>query len=152
MTGIAMERGPALWSSPFRLGRAIRALRSRVGKIAKSNRYDARIERTTVAPGSIVRVFDVDTLREVTTAIALGPHGQTPGRGTADAPMSAALLGAREGETRAWDGPSGPKRVQVVAIVGHEPESPRAAKVSQRALHRPAAADAPSGPALERAA
>jgi hypothetical protein len=72
--------------------------------------------------GSIVRVFDVDALREATLVLApAGWSGTTPGMVAVDSALGAALVGGRVGETRRWGGPSESNRLQIVSIAGRMP-------------------------------
>jgi hypothetical protein len=108
-----MISSPAVTTRPSGLRRALGALRERF----------ARPPRDVVEVGAVVRVFAVDALRETTLVLAPAGSEATPGMVPADSPLGAALHGGRVGETLRWDTPSGPKRLQVVNIVGHMPES-----------------------------
>ena len=114
MTGVATMLSVTRRSRRFGLDRVAQSLRDGFAKVALHERGDARRDRT-VAVGSVVRVFDVDSLREETIVVA-------PGQVAADASMGVALIGAREGETREWESPSGPRRLRIAAIVGRVPE------------------------------
>ena len=122
MTDRAMVLDPVVHSRPFRLGRAVEALRERIGRLTRASRRSAGVVRDIVGMGSIVRVFDVDALREATLVVApAGWSGTTPGVVAADSALGAALVGGRVGETRRWGAPSESKRVQIVSIAGHMP-------------------------------
>lgn len=86
--------------------------------------------------GSIVRVFAVDALREITLILApAGVSGTTPGMVPENSPLAIALMGGRVGETRRWDSPTGPRRLQIVRIVGRLSESAWTRSTSR--LHTP---------------
>jgi hypothetical protein len=122
MTARAMVLDPVVHSRPFRLGRAVEALRERIGRLTRASGRSAGVVRDVVAMGSIVRVFDVDALREATLVLApAGWSGTTPGMVAADSALGSALVGGRVGETRRWGGPSEANRLQIVSIAGRMP-------------------------------
>ena len=110
---------PVLESRPDGLLRAVAAVRERLGRFARARRSDTGTLGDVVEVGSIVRVFAVDALREMTLVLApAGGVGTTPGMVAADSALGATLVGGRVGETRRWESPSGAKRLQIVNIVG----------------------------------
>ena len=122
MTDRAMVLDPAVYSRPFRLGRAVEALRERFGRLTRASGRSDGVVQGVVEMGSIVRVFDVDALREATLVVApAGWSGTTPGMVAADSALGAALVGGRVGETRRWGGPSESNRLQIVSIAGRMP-------------------------------
>lgn len=101
------------------LSRLIEAARTFVEQHLSVDRDDAR-EVATI--GSVVRVFAVDALRETTLFLAPAAwSGTTSGMVAADSPIGAALLGGRVTDVRTYDSPSGPKRLQIVAVDGRLP-------------------------------
>jgi hypothetical protein len=144
-----MVLNPIVNSRLFRLSRAVEALRERVGRSARARRRNARVLGDVVEVGSIVRVFVVDTVREVTLVLApAGWSATTPGMVVADSALGAALVGGRVGETRRWGGPSGPKRLQIVDIVGRMPAATSAP--SKEIPNLPVVSAAPAGEAGAR--
>ena len=114
------------------LDRVGRSLRAAFAKLTPLERGFPWGDRPVVADGSVVRVFDVDSLRETTIVVA-------PGQATTDAAMAAALIGAGVGETREWESPSGRRRMQIVWIAGRvapsastRPESASRATLTSR--------------------
>lgn len=106
-------------ASPSRLGQFARARAALKELVAGVTRKVARGSRDVVAPGSIVRVFDLDTFRETTVIVAPGSwSGTTRGFIRERSAIARGLIGGREGEIRTWDGPTGPRRLQVVEIKG----------------------------------
>ena len=141
---------PVVKSRHFGLGRAVEALWEGIGRLGRARGRDAGVSRDVVEVGSVVRVFDVDALREATLVLAPnGWSGTTQGIVGADSPAGAALLGGRVGQVRRWDAPSGPRRLEVVGIVGRMPGATWAESTERR--HAPAVGATPSrGPAVRR--
>lgn len=124
MADNAMVTLPILESLPNRLARAVAAVRERLARFARSRPSDAATRSDVVAVGSIVRVFAVDALRDVTLILApAGSSRTTPGMVAADSPIATALMGGRVGETRRWESSSGSRRLQIIEIIGRLPEA-----------------------------
>jgi hypothetical protein len=102
-----------------------RSLRAAFAKLSPFERGDIWEDRPVVAVGSVVRVFDIDSLREETIVVA-------PDQVAAYASVGVALIGAEEGATREWESPSGPRRLRIVGIVGRVPEGAAATAAHQR--------------------
>lgn len=150
MADNALVRVPVLESRPNGLARAVAAVRERLGRVARARRSDTGTLRDVVGVGSIIRVFAVDALREVTLIVApKGWSGTTPGVVPADNPIAAALVGGRVGETRQFDSPSGPKRLQIVNIVGRLPAAAPAVSMELPHARVVRATPAPDTGALE---
>jgi hypothetical protein len=121
-------------SLPYRLTRLLAAVRTWLERNVFVSGGDA-LEAATV--GSVVRVFGVDTLQETTLFLAPDAwSGTTSGVVAADSPIGAALMGGRASEIRTWESPSGPQRLQIVAVDGRLPLRVRELADEQQVVSR----------------
>jgi hypothetical protein len=80
MVDNALVTMPVLESRPDGLLRAVAAVRDLLGRLVRARRGDAGTLGDVVDVGSIVRVFDLDALRETTLIVApSGWVGTSPG-------------------------------------------------------------------------
>jgi transcription elongation GreA/GreB family factor len=108
-----------------RLAQIAASLRQRFDRGGAERGPDGRLRRSdattpdVVSVGSIVRVFDLEALREFTLIVAPdGRSGAEPDFVSAETAMVAALLGRREGEVFEFGPPSARRRLKVVEIKG----------------------------------